>query len=148
MIDGDSYPAVLGALKPALGGKVEIYHVKFSAPPIALDQPVTEVLMLTLKAPENRAAVVDILTKIAELSGMHAFGQTREDENKYIVVGGWPSVEVRRRNTIPRLENDTPLSQAHQEMAAKPEVAATVDKLRSLVNKDHLYHTKLSQYRL
>jgi quinol monooxygenase YgiN len=129
--DAPSYQAILDALKPSLGGKTEMYHVQFSAPTIALEKPVTEVLILTLKAPENRATVVDILSKISEVTEKRlVFGQTREDENKYILIGGWPTVE------------------AHWETVAKPEIAATLDKLYSLAAKDHHYHTKLSQYRL
>ncbi|KAF8553326.1 hypothetical protein OG21DRAFT_1587504 [Imleria badia] len=37
-----------------------MYHVQFSDPTIAFDKPVTEVLILTLKAPENQPALVDI----------------------------------------------------------------------------------------
>lgn len=79
-----------------------MYHVKFSAPTaLALGKPVTEVLVLTLKAPENRTDVVDILSKISEASeNKSVFGQTREDENKYILIGGWPTVEVCGRNAM------------------------------------------------
>lgn len=85
-------------LKPCIGGpKADMYHVQFSAPTIALEKPVTDVVILTLKAPENRASVVDILSKISEASEkMVVFGQTREDENKYILIGGWDTVEVCR----------------------------------------------------
>ncbi|KAH0833844.1 hypothetical protein J3R83DRAFT_11008 [Lanmaoa asiatica] len=131
VIDAPSYPALLGALKPSLDGKVNIYHVQFSAPTIAFEKPITEVTMLTLKAPENRAAVVDILSKFSEASEkMFVFGKTREDESKYVLICGWPTVE------------------AHWETAAKPEVAAALDKLHSLADKDYLCHVKLSQYRL
>ncbi|KAG8215116.1 hypothetical protein J3R82DRAFT_8567 [Butyriboletus roseoflavus] len=132
LMDSPSYAALLESLKPLLGGpKVDMYHVQFSAPTIAFEKPVTEVLILTLKAPENRATVVEVLSKISEASGkILVFGQTREDENKYILVGGWPTVE------------------AHWETAAKPEMAAALDTLYSLANKDHLYHAKLSQHRL
>lgn len=151
VIDGPSYQAILGGLKPSLGGKAEMYHVQFSAPTIALEKPVTEVLILTLKAPENRATVVDILSKISEANEKRlVFGQTREDENKYILIGGWPTVEVCRRNgtRVFRLDYNASSPQAHWETVAKPEVAAILDKLYSLATKDHLYHTKLSQYRL
>ncbi|KAF8547192.1 hypothetical protein OG21DRAFT_1501679 [Imleria badia] len=129
VIDAPSYPAVIEALKPSLGGKVEMYHVHFSAPTIAaFDSPVTEVLILTLKAPENRAAVVELLSEFSEASGKRlVFGQTLEDENKYILVGGWQTAE------------------AHLKAAAKPEFAAKIDKVLSLANRDHTY-TVLSQY--
>lgn len=96
VIDGPTYPAILEALKPSLGGKAEMYHVKFSAPlQIAFESPVTEVFVLTLKTPENRAALDDVLSKFSEATGKKVvFGQTLEDENKYVIVGGWPSVEV------------------------------------------------------
>lgn len=99
IMDAPSYSALLEALTPCLSGTraPEMYHVQFSAPTIALEKPVTEVLILTLKAPENRATVVDILSKISESSGkILVFGQTREDENKYILIGGWQTVEVSR----------------------------------------------------
>lgn len=96
-IDSPSYSALLEKLKPSLGasGKAEMYHVLFSAPTIALEKPATEVCILTLKAPENRATVVDILSTISEATEKAVvFGQTREDDNKYILIGGWPTVEV------------------------------------------------------
>ncbi|KAI9573408.1 hypothetical protein HD554DRAFT_2055825 [Boletus coccyginus] len=130
-IDSPSYSALLEKLKPSLGasGKAEMYHVQFSAPTIALEKPATEVCILTLKAPENRATVVDILSTISEATEKAVvFGQTREDENKYILIGGWPTVE------------------AHLETIARPEVTAILEKLYSLVDKDHHYHTKLLQY--
>jgi hypothetical protein len=94
--DHPSYPALRDALQRSLGGHVDMYHVKFSASAtLALGRPVTKVLVLTLKAPENRTDVVDILSKISEASEkMLVFGQTREDDNKYILIGGWPTVEV------------------------------------------------------
>ncbi|KIJ10996.1 hypothetical protein PAXINDRAFT_85219, partial [Paxillus involutus ATCC 200175] len=90
-----SYPDITAILKPCQGRKIQTYHVQFSAPTIAFEKPVTEVLVLTLKAPENRATVVNILSKLSEATQkMLVFGQTVEDKNKYIVVGGWPTVEV------------------------------------------------------
>ncbi|KIJ17981.1 hypothetical protein PAXINDRAFT_30649, partial [Paxillus involutus ATCC 200175] len=89
-----SYPEIVATVKPYPGAKAQIYHVQFSARTVALEKPVTEVLILTLKAPENRAAVVNILSKRSEASQKNlVFGQTIEDKNKYIVVGGWPTVE-------------------------------------------------------
>ncbi|KAF8549817.1 hypothetical protein OG21DRAFT_1469530 [Imleria badia] len=125
-----SFPAIHEAFKPSLGCNRATYDVEFSAPTVAaLEKPVTEIPVSSLKAPENRDAVVDILTKISEASeNILVFGQTRQDENKYIVIGGWPTVEV------------------HWETAAKPEFAAALTKLYSLVNKEHLYHTGLSRY--
>ncbi|KAF8833627.1 hypothetical protein BDN67DRAFT_916591, partial [Paxillus ammoniavirescens] len=131
VMNDPSHPDLVAILKPSRGGNLQIYHVQFSAPTVAFEKPVTEVLILTLKAPENRATVVDILSKISEASQkMLVFGQAIEDENKYIVVGGWPTVE------------------AHWEAVAKPDAAAALTKLYSLATKDHLYHTKLANYRL
>ena len=94
--DHPSYPALRDALQRSLGGNVDMYHVKFSASTtLALGKPVTEVHVLTLKAPENRTDMVDILSGISDASeGRFVFGQTREDENKYIIIVGWPTVEV------------------------------------------------------
>ncbi|KAG6374214.1 hypothetical protein JVT61DRAFT_4872 [Boletus reticuloceps] len=131
LMDGPTYPDVIAGLKSSFGGsaRTEMYHVKFPAPMIALEKPVTEVAIVSLKAPENRAAVVDILTKFSEASkNMFVFGQTREDENKYVLIAGWQTIEE------------------HLEAGAKPEVAPAREKLLSLVNKEHLYHTKLLQY--
>lgn len=148
----DSYADLLEALKPALGGEITMYHVQFSAPTVAFEKPVTEILILTLKAPENRPSVVDILSKISEASEkMLVFGQTVEDENKYILVGGWPTVEVCNRATLrPPLVSNVliHLGKAHWETVAKPDVAAALSTLYSLASKDHIFHTKLSQYRL
>ncbi|KIJ61733.1 hypothetical protein HYDPIDRAFT_115547 [Hydnomerulius pinastri MD-312] len=131
IINDPSYPELLAALKPSIGGELKMNHVQFSAPTVAFEKPVTEVLVLTLKAPENRATVEEILTKISEVSEkMLVFGKTVEEENKYILVGGWPTVE------------------AHWETVAKPDVAAALTKLYSLASKDHLFHSKLSSYQL
>ncbi|KAF8838849.1 hypothetical protein BDN67DRAFT_970906 [Paxillus ammoniavirescens] len=142
-VNWDSYEDCQAVLKdPALldiipilehspGANVQKHNVQFSGPTVAFDKPVTEILVLTLKAPENRAAVVDILSKISEASQeMFVFGQTIEDKNKYIVVGGWPTVE------------------AHWETVAKPDAAAALTKLFSLTTKDHHYHIKLTYYQL
>ena len=94
-----SYADLLKELEPSLSGASppEMYHVQFSAPTIALEKPVTEVLVFTLKAPENHEIVVNILSGISEASGkMFVFGQTREDENKFVVICGWDSIEVSR----------------------------------------------------
>ncbi|KAG9310827.1 hypothetical protein JVU11DRAFT_8680 [Chiua virens] len=54
-----------------------MYHIRFLGPTIALDRPVTEVTILTLKAPENHEALVDILSKVSETTAkMLVFGRT------------------------------------------------------------------------
>lgn len=151
-MDAPHYPTVIEKLKPCFkadGGKSEMLHVEFSAPTIALDKPVTEVTIITLKAAENRAAVVEILSGLSEVTkNLLVFGKSREDENKYVVIGGWQTVEVR----VEEMKKcDSKLTyyrflQEHVQMAATPEVAAAVKKLSSLVNRDHLYHTKLLKY--
>lgn len=155
IVDKPAYLDLLKALTPSLSGThcPEMYHIQFSGPTVALEKPVTEVLVLTLKAPENRATMVDILSEIAGSSGESLiFGQTREEENKYILIGGWETVEVGRSNATRVLPLDdkklTRSSQAHWEAVAKPEAAAAFERLYSLANKDHLFHTNLLQYRL
>ena len=97
LIDGETYPDIVNGLKPALTGKVEMYRVKLSAPTTTLEKHVTSMLIVTLKAPANRDAVVEILTKISEGSdNALIFRQTHEDENKYILIGGWQTIEVCR----------------------------------------------------
>jgi hypothetical protein len=72
-----------------------MYHVIFNAQPVALQQPVTEVLLLTIKNPSYRTEVFDILTKISDSTKkMFVFGPSLEDKNVIIAVGGWQSVEV------------------------------------------------------
>jgi hypothetical protein len=90
-----SYGPLLEVLKPAFGGPSKMHHVIFNDHPIAFQQPVTEVLVVTLKDPSYRAEVYDILTKMSDLTKkMLVFGPTLEDENVIILVGGWQSVEV------------------------------------------------------
>ncbi|KAG2064821.1 hypothetical protein BDR04DRAFT_1162142 [Suillus decipiens] len=128
-IASTSYGPLREVLKPALGGSSKMYHVIFNDHPIAFQQPVTEVLIITLKDPSYRAEVFDILTKISYLTEkMLVFGSTLEDENMIILVGGWPSVE------------------AHWEMVAKPEPKAAIERLFALANKDHLFHVALSPF--
>ncbi|KAH7913616.1 hypothetical protein BJ138DRAFT_582259 [Hygrophoropsis aurantiaca] len=124
-----NYPTLISHLLPAFDGETKMYHVKFSDLPVALEKPVTEILVLTLNAEENRAKVVEILSKISEASEkMLVFGETVEDKNKIILIGGWVSVE------------------AHWEMVKKPEVKAALDLLYSLANKELIVHTKLTKY--
>ncbi|KAG1810380.1 uncharacterized protein HD556DRAFT_1281522, partial [Suillus plorans] len=95
MLASPSYPNLLEALKPGYGGWSKMYHVIFNAQPVAVKQPVTEVLLLTLKNPSNRTEVFDILTKFSDSTKkMAVFGPTLEDKNVIILVAGWRSVEV------------------------------------------------------
>jgi hypothetical protein len=129
MLASPSYGALLEALKPAYGGWSKMYHVNFNANPIALQQPVTEVLLLTIKNPSNRTEVFEILTKISDSTKkMLVFGPALEDANLIIVVGGWRSVE------------------AHWQMVAKPEPKAALERLYTLANKDHLFHSALTPF--
>ncbi|KAG9308704.1 hypothetical protein JVU11DRAFT_9048 [Chiua virens] len=135
VVKSPSYTDVVNDLKPVLSGQNptgttehKIYHVQFSGPAVAFDQPVTEMVIITLKDPGNHGAVVDILSKRSEASGnMLVYGQTREDENKYIIVSGWPTVE------------------AQKQTASKPEVAAALRQLYSLADEDNLYSVTLTK---
>ncbi|KAG2145433.1 uncharacterized protein EDB93DRAFT_1150934 [Suillus bovinus] len=124
-----SYGPLGDVLKPALGSELNMYHVIFNDRSIALEQPVTEVLVITLKDPSHRAEVFDILGKISDSTKkMLVFGSTLEDENRIILVGGWSSVE------------------AHWKMVAHPEPKAAIERLFALANKDHLFHVALNSY--
>ncbi|OJA12620.1 hypothetical protein AZE42_12257 [Rhizopogon vesiculosus] len=129
VIDGPNYGRVLEALKPIFGDKKEMHHVIFNDLPIAFESPVTEVFICTLKDPGHREEVFDILAKISDKTEKKlVFGPTLENENVFIIVAGWDSVE------------------AHWEMVAKPEPKALVERLFALANKDHLAHTSLTPY--
>ncbi|KAG2109590.1 uncharacterized protein F5147DRAFT_575608 [Suillus discolor] len=129
MLESPSYATLLEALKPAYGGWSKMYHVIFNAHPIAFQQPVTEVLLLTVENADHRTEVFDILTKISDSTEkMLVFGPALEDENVIIVVGGWQSVE------------------AHWEMVANPEPKAALEQLYTLANKDHLFHSTLTSF--
>ncbi|KAG1807863.1 uncharacterized protein BJ212DRAFT_1485436 [Suillus subaureus] len=129
MLASPSYATLLEALKPAYGGWSKMYHAIFNAHPIGLQQPVTEVLLLTIKNPSHRTEVFDILTKISDsFKKMLVFGPSLEDKNVIIVVGGWRSVE------------------AHWEMVAKPELKAAFERLYTLANKDHQFHSTLTPF--
>lgn len=129
MLASPSYPNLLEALKPGYGGWSKMYHVIFNAQPVAVKQPVTEVLLLTLKNPSNRTEVFDILTKLSDSTKkMAVFGPTLEDKNVIIFVAGWRSVE------------------AHWEAVAKPETKAALERLYTLANKDHLFHTSFTSF--
>ncbi|KAG9308096.1 hypothetical protein JVU11DRAFT_12525 [Chiua virens] len=133
VVESPSYTEVAKGLGPVLSGpnstpEHKIYHVQFSGPAVAFDQPVTEVVVIALKDPANHRAVVDILSKRSGASGNKVvFGQTREDENKYIIVCGWPTVE------------------AQKQTASKPEVAAALQQLYSLADEDNLYRVNLTK---
>ncbi|KAG2145430.1 uncharacterized protein EDB93DRAFT_1087121 [Suillus bovinus] len=129
MMAAPSYATLLEALKPAYGGWSKMYHVIFNAHPTALQQPVTEVLLLTIKNPSHRAEVFEILTKLSDSTKkMLVFGPSLEDNNVIIVIGGWKSVE------------------AHWQMVANPEPKAALERLYALANKDHLFHTTLTPF--
>ena len=95
-MDAPDYKQLLSGLAPALAGPFKLDHVIFSAPTIAFDYPVTELTILNLKTPENRVALVELLSGIAAATeNLIVFGPTRNDENRFFVLGGWESVQVR-----------------------------------------------------
>ncbi|KAG9308675.1 hypothetical protein JVU11DRAFT_11632 [Chiua virens] len=104
------------------------YHTIFSARPIALERPITEVTVLTLKAPGNRQEVVEILTTISERTeNMFVFGVEHDNDQKYLALCGWESVE------------------AYNEAVSKPEVADILERLWSLADRNYHYLTQLSK---
>ncbi|KAG2119396.1 hypothetical protein DEU56DRAFT_918561 [Suillus clintonianus] len=134
MIASPLHDTLREALKPVLGGSEKIYHVIFNKHPTALQQPVTEILCLALKDPSNRAEVLDIFTKnSASPVKINTFGSTLEDENLFILVGGWLSVESHW--------------QMHKGMiTSSPELKAQLERLQALTDKKHLFHTALTPY--
>ncbi|KAG0702090.1 hypothetical protein DFH29DRAFT_875384 [Suillus ampliporus] len=122
-----SYGPLREILDPALAGPGKTYHVIFNDKAIGLQQPVTEVLLVTLKDPSHRAEVFEIFNKLVEFTKkMIVFGPTLEDENVIVLVNGWASVE------------------AHREAVTHPEPKAAIERLYTLVNKDHLFHVALT----
>ena len=129
VIDAPDYPAVGAALAPALAtGEFEssgavMWHLESwnSSPKLALQESkVTEVLILDLKAPENRARVEEILAALsAATKGVLVFSKTREAPDTYVVIGGWDSC------------------QQHWDMIKAPEVDATLKELYSLAPKQN-----------
>ncbi|KAG1718960.1 hypothetical protein EDB19DRAFT_774433 [Suillus lakei] len=123
------FEPLLKALKPVYEGSLDMNHIIFNDHTTAFQQPVTEVLILTLKNPSHRAEVFNILTKLSDTyNKLLAFGPTLEDDNKIVVVHGWPSVE------------------AHWEAVADPELKAEFQRITALANRDHLFHTTLTPY--
>ncbi|KAG0694607.1 hypothetical protein DFH29DRAFT_312080 [Suillus ampliporus] len=124
-----SYGTVHEIMTAAFAGSGKMYHVIFNDHPIALQQPVTEILFVTLKDPSHRAEVFEIFNNFTEVSKkMLVFGPTLEDENVIVLVGGWESVE------------------AHRETVAKSEPKAEIERLYTLVDEDHLFHAALTPY--
>ncbi|KAG1744610.1 uncharacterized protein EDB91DRAFT_193608 [Suillus paluster] len=117
-------------LKPAFTSPGKKYHVIFNSDhpiQVVLQQPVTEVLLVTLKDPSYRAEVSDLFIKFKESAKkMLMFGPTLEDENLMFLVIGWESVE------------------AHLEAVTRPELQAPMERLRTLVNREHVSHTTLT----
>ncbi|KAG1733522.1 hypothetical protein EDB19DRAFT_1911508 [Suillus lakei] len=129
MIASASHDILREVLKPALGGSAKMHHVIFNDHPIAFQQPVTEVLLLTLNDPSHRTEVFDTLIKISDSTEKTiVFGPTLEDENVIFLVGGWRSVE------------------AHWQTVANPESKAALERLYTIANKDHLFHSALTPY--
>ncbi|KAG2125504.1 hypothetical protein DEU56DRAFT_824896 [Suillus clintonianus] len=117
------------AMKPIFEGSVKMNHIIFNDHTTAFQQPVTEVLLLTPKDPSHRAEVFDILTKLSDSTKqMLVFGPALEDENEVVVVCGWPSVE------------------AHWETVANPEPKAALERLYTIADKIHHFHTSLTPY--
>jgi quinol monooxygenase YgiN len=124
-----AFAKLVASAAPALAAPYKLYHVRFSAPTIALNYPVTEVAILTLKAPENRAGVVAILSGIAKATNnLYAFGLTRGDDNKYVAICGWESVE------------------AHRKAVSNPESQERLKKLYALADQDRMYNVKLKKF--
>ncbi|KAH7913615.1 hypothetical protein BJ138DRAFT_1099304 [Hygrophoropsis aurantiaca] len=72
-------------------------HVQFSSDTFktAFKTPITEVLVLIMIEPDNREKAVQLLSKIAEASGgVLSFAPDTDDENTFVIFGGWESVEA------------------------------------------------------
>jgi len=128
LIASPSYPAVIESLSHCLGGPAKMYHVQFSGVLNALKEPITEVFTFKLNAPEQREAVVGYLKTAADVGkGTIAFGQTVEDENLYIMLCGWASLE------------------AHAKRAEESD-AKTARDFFSTIGEIEMKHTKLTQF--
>ncbi|KAN0079821.1 hypothetical protein V8E55_009387 [Tylopilus felleus] len=129
MLKAPSYADAAKVFAQATTGTPKWYHAQLSGPTTALDKPVTEVSLVTVKRPENRAAVADILSRMPRVIGnpTGAFGPTRDDKNKYIAICGWESVE------------------AHTQAVSKPEFQEVFMNFYSLADVNFLYHAKLKK---
>ncbi|KII84623.1 hypothetical protein PLICRDRAFT_46004 [Plicaturopsis crispa FD-325 SS-3] len=93
---------LLATLKPLFAGPpISVIHAKFGADPTAaLNAPVTELVVSTLKEGSSFEAISDILTKMAytELPTIlgGAYGPAVEIERTFMMVAGWESVEAHR----------------------------------------------------
>ncbi|EPQ49812.1 hypothetical protein GLOTRDRAFT_134581, partial [Gloeophyllum trabeum ATCC 11539] len=58
LMSGPTYPALVETLKPAVGGPFEMLHINFTKDPTpALEAPVTEVALVTLKPGKTKEEV-------------------------------------------------------------------------------------------
>ncbi|KAG2125505.1 hypothetical protein DEU56DRAFT_916473 [Suillus clintonianus] len=140
---------MLEAMKPVFEGSLKANHIIFNDHTTAFQQPVTEFLLLTPKDPSHRAEVFDILTKLSDSTKqMLVFGPALEDDNEIVMVCGWPSVDVGVKIIeiwAYRAVVNVDL-QAHWETVSKPEPKAALERLYTIANKIHQFHTSLTPY--
>jgi hypothetical protein len=94
--DESKFRRIVQAAAPAASDhSANVVHVEFASEPKAFTAPVTEIGLLTLKSPEKKGKLTGMLSRWEEISqGMLTFGQAVGYENIFVLVCGWPSVEV------------------------------------------------------
>lgn len=106
--DKEVYPVLGEHLFKGAAGIDYMIHATFSPnePYDALSAPVTEIAIWTLKENADKQAFTETLEKLISLANSNpvvtsgGWGPTAEDENKFVVLLGWPSLEVCMRNLI------------------------------------------------
>jgi len=129
--DKEKFGKIMDAMAVTRVGELEQTYINaISDPTPSLAGPVTEINYLTLKegTPENKAALVEVLTKFNQLTeGKYNWGWTGDNPNKVIVIAAWDSPE------------------AHKERASQPDAQEGVKKMMELCDCDGPVHVKLTK---
>ncbi|EPQ53605.1 hypothetical protein GLOTRDRAFT_100664 [Gloeophyllum trabeum ATCC 11539] len=134
LMSGPTYPALVETLKPAVGGPFEMLHINFTKDPTpALEAPVTEVALVTLKPGKTKEEVGPLLHKLTGLPTpgivLSTWGPTVEKEETLIIAAGWESVEAHKQAS----------------KGVSGEVAQLIASIRELVDIK-ITHGKLKKY--
>ncbi|KAG6820223.1 hypothetical protein H0H93_003725 [Arthromyces matolae] len=130
----DIYPNLIASIRLAQSGPIDMQHVNFDGDATrALESPVTEVVVLSLKeradGKESRSLVAELGTNLISQKECHSVvvGESMENKGVVFMLLGWDSVE------------------AHVKAVSEGVFPEIIDKLNAL-NGIEIAHTKLTRY--
>ncbi|KAJ7095800.1 hypothetical protein B0H15DRAFT_71903 [Mycena belliarum] len=102
LIGESGYATIIEALKPAVAGKLERYHIDVTADAnTTLSAPASEFVVFTLKPDATPEKLVPLLEELGKgldtAAGAHPpcmWAQSIEDKTKFLLIVGWDTVEA------------------------------------------------------